>query len=664
MVEYDRNQQRENSGREPLRICVAGVGGAGSNVLDRITMDRTIEATLVSFQTDVRVLHHSTSPRKIQLGTDLMRGVGAGGDPDLGREAALFSKEEIRNAVEGHDMVFISVGLGGGTGSGAAPVVAEIAKSSGALVLVFAAVPFGFEGRRRQQQAQDALDRLQKCADALILFDNSRMGELVLPKDGIQKAFSQADQLIAQSVRAVTGMIGAPGIVKLGLDDLVSALRTNEGRCLFGFGEAKGQNRGTEALKKALKSPLINQGQLLQSAKNLLVHIVGGESLTLAEVEVVMKQLGRHVPDETQILFGIGVEPKLGESVTVTLVSSLSATEMATRTVVVEPERREAPVRAIAPAAPAPAPAPAPVSAPVPAPAAVPVSAPAPAAAPVVQAEAPALHLFAEEEAMEPLRPSAAMQAAIASVVPPPVELFKPAAPAPELEARPAPVVRREPAQAPELEARPAPVVRREPAPAPAPAPVPEPEPEAFESEVVYQTADPEPEEDEEPVMLHPEPAAPARAQNFKLASVIETAPPVAQAPAPRPVAQPLVIDEVNLEPTEEHTPVVQAMAETVTIQLPRTNTRAAAAAPEPVVSHTETAVQEEEFAGADLFGSSPAPVATMAAKKAAPAAEQQTFRLGSNEDRGRFKDTEPAVVQGEDLDTPTWMRLRRRVAR
>jgi len=642
MVEYDRNQQREISGKEPLRICVAGVGGAGSNVLDRITMDRTVEATLVSFQTDVRVLHHSTTPRKVQLGTDLMRGVGAGGDPDLGREAALFSKEEIRNAVEGHDMVFVSVGLGGGTGSGAAPVIAEIAKSTGALVLVFAAVPFAFEGRRRQQQATDALERLQKCADALVLFDNSRMGELVLPKDGIQKAFSQADQLIAQSVRAVTGMIGAPGIVKLGLDDLVSALRTNEGRCLFGFGEAKGQNRGTEALKKALKSPLINQGQLLQNAKNLLVHIVGGESLTLAEVEVVMKQLGRHVPDETQILFGIGVEPRLGESVTVTLVSSLSATEMAARPLIVaEPERREAPVRMAAPVK-------------------------------AAEAEDSSLQLFAAPAPEpEPRRPSPAMQAAIASVPPPPMELFKPAAPEPAPEPPPVQRVQAAPRPEPAPVAVPVYVAPAAPVAAPAAAPVyvappapisapaPEPEPESFENEVVYQSIEASAEEEYEEEAFEPEPAPAARESGFKLASVIDTPAQAAPVVAPRHV-----VDEVRIEAAEERVQVIQPVPDTVGIPLPRTQVRPAAAAVEQVVSRTETAVPTEEFAGTDLFGSSPAPVASMGVKKAAPAVEQQTFRLGGNEDRGRFKDTEPALVQGEDLDTPTWMRLRRKAVR
>ena len=651
MVEYDRNSQSEAKSRMPLRICVAGVGGAGSNVLDRISMDRTVEASLVSFQTDVRVLHHSTSPRKVQLGTELMRGVGAGGDPDLGREAAMFSKEDIRNAVDGHDMVFISVGLGGGTGSGAAPVIAEIAKSTGALVLIFAAIPFGFEGRRRHQQAADALERLEKCADALILFDNSRMGELVLPKDGIQKAFSQADQLIAQSVRAVTNMVGAPGIVKLGLADLVSALRTNEGRCLFGFGESKGQNRGLEALKKALKSPLINQGQLLQNAKNLLVHIVGGESLTLLEVEAVMKQLGRHVPDETQILFGIGVDTKLGESVTVTLVSSLSASELAShRTLEPEPERQPAPVRTVTRASAIEAPTP----------------------APVPQEAAP---LFTRPE---PQRPTA-MEAAVASVPPPPLELFAPAPvqvmpePEPLLELEPvvakvvppAPVARpRAQAAAPAPKPAAPPPLPPEPEPEPEPEFIVEPEPEVHEPEhvaaeaddqVVYSSSDIDDTfEEEEPA---PARAPVARDKGFKLSSVLDsiTEPVGSARHAP-------IVDEIYIDSTENSTPVVKPVPETAAIPLPRARPAATVTvAPQPVAAQVEI---EDEV---DLFGGSPAPIVQTngnVSKKAVPAEEQQTFRLGGNEDRGRFKDTEPAVVQGEDLDTPTWMRLRRRVAR
>ena len=171
------------------------------------------------------------------------------------------------------------------------------------------------------------------------------MGELVLPKEGIQKAFSQADQLVGQSVRAIATMVNQPGIVRVSLADLTMALRSPNSRCLFGFGEARGANRVPEALKRALKSPLVNQGLLLQNAQNLIVHIAGGESITLAEVDMLMKQLGKHVPDETQIMFGVTVEPKLTDLLTVTLMSSLSATDMALESLRLACDRQRADAR-------------------------------------------------------------------------------------------------------------------------------------------------------------------------------------------------------------------------------------------------------------------------------------------------------------------------------
>ncbi len=628
MVEYDRTQQREQAEKSGLKICVVGVGGAGSNVIDRITTDRTVDATLVAMQTDVRVLHNSISPKKLQLGIELMRGVGAGGDPDLGREAALYSKEQIREVLDGHDMIFISVGLGGGTGSGAAPVIAEIAKNTGATVLVFAAVPFNFEGRRRTTQAREALERLQKSADALILFENNRMGELLLPKEGIQKAFVLADTLISQSVRAVTNMLSAPGLVKLGLADLVSALRVTDGRCLFGFGEAKGQNRGTEALKRALKSPLINQGQLLQCAQNLLVHVVGGESLTITEVEVIMKQLGRHVPDDTQILFGLGVDPKLGESLSVTLISALSATQLASLSIEEAEELAPAPVERRAPR-----PAPAPKS-------------------------PQTLELFASsngngvhsDEELE-TRPTVAMKAAVASVPPPPAELFKPSAPEPA----------------------PARVAKPTPAPEPLPEPVAEVEPE--EVEVVYQRdADEEVEEEEvvAPVM-NPR----NRDEGIKLSQVIGLGTGKAATRATARLTQ--VVDEIELgtEPespnTEandafevtghvELTPVLQAQPETAAIPIRRETTVRARTVEATPAARQPQPNKENEFFTPAVTTMQATPVA-IAPATTTPAAEQQTFRLGQ-EDRGRFKDTEPAIVQGEDLDIPTWMRLRKKLKR
>lgn len=329
MVEFQRTQERALTTISPVKICVIGVGGGGLNVLDRISLDRLMEATLVAMHTDVRVLGHSMTPIKIQLGVEIMRGIGSGGDPELGREAAVASKEQIQAAIKGHDLVFICVGLGGGTGSGAAPVVADIAKELGAMTFVFATMPFSFEGQRRLKQAEIALEELQRSADALILFENNRMGELVLPKEGIQKAFSQADQLIGHSVRAISTMVSKPGIVRMGLSDIMATLHSPNARCLFGFGEARGNNRVSEVVKRALSSPLVNQGMLLQNARNLLVHVAGGESLTLAEVETLMKLLSKHVPEQTQIMFGLSIDSKLGDLMSLTLISSLSAQDMA-----------------------------------------------------------------------------------------------------------------------------------------------------------------------------------------------------------------------------------------------------------------------------------------------------------------------------------------------
>ena len=363
MVEYDRTEEREHAVTAGhLKICVAGLGGAGLNVLDRITLDRIVDSKLVSMHSDVRVLSHAMTPHKIQLGAEIMRGIGSGGDPELGRESAVASRDQIRNAFQGHDMVFLCTGLGGGTGSGATPVVAQIAKECGAMVFVFATMPFSFEGRRRLMQAEMALEEIQPYADALILFENNRMGELILPKEGIQKAFSQSDQLIGHSVRAISTMVTQPGIVRLGLSDLTTALRSPNARCLFGFGEGRGTNRVADALKRALKSPLVNQGQLLLHAENLLVHVAGGESLTLAEVESLMKQLGKHVPEQTQILFGISVDPKLGDSLALTLISSLSAQQMLTESSAPVSEDAPAPLPRPKPATQPPAAAAAPVA--------------------------------------------------------------------------------------------------------------------------------------------------------------------------------------------------------------------------------------------------------------------------------------------------------------
>src|SRR5690606_13365685 len=180
------------------------------------------------------------------------------------------------------------------------------------------------EGRRRIQQAETALKLLERSADALVTFENDRMGELVLPKQGIQHAFANADKIISQSVRAITNVVTQPGLIQIGMDDLLTALKNPVSRCLFGFGAATGKNRSQEALKKALRSPLLDRGQLLEHSRNVVVHIVGGSSMSLYEVELLMNDMSKHVGSETQILFGAAVDEKLEDSLSVTIISSLT----------------------------------------------------------------------------------------------------------------------------------------------------------------------------------------------------------------------------------------------------------------------------------------------------------------------------------------------------
>ncbi|MEZ5302616.1 MAG: cell division protein FtsZ [Verrucomicrobiales bacterium] len=238
MIEFNRLQD-EFPGTNGLSICVVGLGGAGSNVLDRIALEGMQEAELICANTDIRALSNSVANTKVQLGKKLTQGLGCGGDPELGLEAAQASEDELRKLLRGRVMVFVCVGLGGGTGSGAAPLIAKIAREEGAFVVGFATMPFSFEGRRRLRQAEASLEELQEVCNALVTFENDRMGSLVLPKEGIQQAFAGADKLISQSVRSVTSLVSQPGLIRIGMDDLITALRNRDSRCLFGYGHAR-----------------------------------------------------------------------------------------------------------------------------------------------------------------------------------------------------------------------------------------------------------------------------------------------------------------------------------------------------------------------------------------------------------------------------------------
>ncbi len=325
MIQLRKNYSLPEREEEFVPIKIVSIGGAGLSVLDRIILDGLERADVVAINTDVQSLASSVAPHKVQLGRMATRGLGTGGDPELGYQAAVESAEEIREALAGARMIFICAGLGGGTGSGAAPYVAQLAREAGSLVVAFATLPFGFEGKRRSAQAQEALGRLNEIANAVICFENDQMGDIVAPKAGIHQAFAAADITISQSVRSIVNLIQRPGLIRIGFDDLLAALRSRNGRCLFGFGDSDSDNRAHDALAQALKNPLMDRGRMLGDATRVLVQVAGGPSMTLSEVEILMQELGRHVNEETQILFGTAVDGRMGDRLSVTIISSFTA---------------------------------------------------------------------------------------------------------------------------------------------------------------------------------------------------------------------------------------------------------------------------------------------------------------------------------------------------
>ena len=325
MIQLNKNYSLPERLAEFIPIKIVSVGGAGLNALDRIVLDGLERADVVAINTDVHSLTSSVATRKVQLGRSVSRGLGAGGDPDVGYQAALESADEIREALTDARVIFVCAGLGGGTGSGAAPYVAEAAREAGALVIAFVTLPFAFEGKRRNIQAREALARLSEFAHAVVCFENDRMGDLTPPQAGIHQAFAIADMTISQSVRSIVNLIQRPGLIRIGFDDLLSALRTRNSRCLFAYGESDSDNRAHDALTNALKNPLMDRGRMLADARNVLVQVAGGPGMTLSEVEILMQELGRHVSEQTQILFGAAVDTRLGDRLTVTIISSLAA---------------------------------------------------------------------------------------------------------------------------------------------------------------------------------------------------------------------------------------------------------------------------------------------------------------------------------------------------
>jgi len=351
MIPYPRS---ESSTPSALTIRIIGLGNAGVHLADRMAMAGAAGADVMVMNTDAQSLASSVAPLKISLGQKVTRGLGTGGDPEVGYDAAEESREEIRRAVEGAGLVFLCAGLGGGTGSGIAPVVAEIARESGATVFSLVTSPFAFEGRRRAAQSAVALTALARHSDALIHFENDRMAELTAPRSGIEETFAASDTTLINCIISLIEILRGGAPMPVGLADLLAAVGGGSAHTLFGRGEATGENRAHEALERALKSPLLDRGRLLDESHAVIAHLSGPPSLSFAEVAAIMRELTKHIADDAGLFLGVTTTPNQSAPVSVTILGNYATGLEAPALPVAPPQVRAEPKKRPAPAPPEP----------------------------------------------------------------------------------------------------------------------------------------------------------------------------------------------------------------------------------------------------------------------------------------------------------------------
>jgi cell division protein FtsZ len=300
-------------------IRVVGVGGGGSNAVNRMIRAELMGVEFIACNTDAQALLQSDAPHKIRIGDKITRGLGAGGDAGIGQRAAEEDSEKIAQAIEGSDMVFITAGLGGGTGSGAAPVVAEIAKAAGALTIGVVTKPFSFEGAKRKLVAEKAADELRAKVDTLITIPNDRLKDVVQKNTSIVDAFRVVDDVLRQGVQGISDIITTPGLINLDFAD-VRAIMKDAGSALMGIGRASGDNRALEAARQAIASPLLEVN--IAGAQGILFNITGSSSLSLWEVTEAAEEIRSAADPEANIIFGTSFNERLGDEVMITVIAT------------------------------------------------------------------------------------------------------------------------------------------------------------------------------------------------------------------------------------------------------------------------------------------------------------------------------------------------------
>jgi cell division protein FtsZ len=314
MIEYDDIEMEQFAS-----IKVVGAGGGGCNAVNRMIEANLQGVEFIAVNTDAQALYLANASVKLQIGAKLTKGLGAGANPQIGRQAAEESREDIGNVLRGADMVFITAGMGGGTGTGAAPIIAEIARELGALTVAVVTKPFKFEGRKRQQQALEGIARLKETVDTLIVIPNDRLLQVVEKRTPILEAFRIADDVLLQGVRGISDLIAVPGLINLDFAD-VRTIMSETGPAMMGVGQASGEGRTVEAARAATNSPLLETS--IEGARGVLINVTGGTDLGLYEVNEASEIVAGYADPDATIIFGAVIDESMQDKVRVTVIAT------------------------------------------------------------------------------------------------------------------------------------------------------------------------------------------------------------------------------------------------------------------------------------------------------------------------------------------------------
>lgn len=305
---------------QPAKIKVVGVGGGGGNALSSMITEGGIPGVeFVAVNTDAQALLNNKAEIKIQVGEALTRGLGSGGDPEVGRQAAEESRESLKEELDGSDMVFITAGAGGGTGTGAAPVIAEVVKESGALTVAVVTRPFDFEGAKRRMNAEDGIERLKEKVDTLIVVPNQRVLQVIDKKTSILEAFKKIDSVLYQGVKGIAELITLPGLINVDFAD-VKTIMQNSGTALMGIGIGSGDKRAIQAIKQAISSPLLDAS--IEGAKGVLFNVVGGPDMSMNEIDEAASIIQKTVDSDADIIFGSAIDNEIEDQIKITVVAT------------------------------------------------------------------------------------------------------------------------------------------------------------------------------------------------------------------------------------------------------------------------------------------------------------------------------------------------------